>query len=135
MNFTSPLPVTPGDTLLNTLVNPGVHVGQLAYTRDGRKFRFVKNGAVALAAGVLTASQTPVAAYLNMAAANTPIGAKAITVTPGAAVAPANTYAGGLAIVTAGAGVGQSFGVKSHDAIASATAFSLALEPDEALQV
>jgi hypothetical protein len=138
MNLGS-IPVVPsGDTLLNTLVGPG-RAGTQAWSRDGRRFRLVKAGAAALARGVLVRGYATNTGHLVMApSVDVPIGAAkfAVVAGPGAGTnAPANTYAGGLAIVSTGPGQAQVFAVKSHDAIVATAAFTIVLESDESVQV
>lgn len=137
MNFSSPLIVSPGDTLLNSAANPGLRVGQVAFTRDGRRFRFARNGGVASVAAQLQAAIPQNAGLLNMAVPITPVGARSLSVTSGATGAPiaANTYAGGIAIVSQGPGNGQVFGVAAHDAIPVAGAFTITLAPDDLVLV
>jgi hypothetical protein len=137
MNFTAPLLVSPGDTLFNSLTNPGLRPGQLVLTRDGRKFRCVKNGAVAAIAGQLQVSLAQNVGLLNMAVPITPVGARTLAVTSGAtgAVIAANTYAGGIAIVSQGPGNGQVFGVQAHDQIPVAGAFNITLASDDLVSV
>ena len=60
MNLSSTPAVVSGDTYLNTNVAPG-RAGAVAYGRDGRRFRLVKAGAVALVPGVLVQGAVPVA--------------------------------------------------------------------------
>lgn len=134
MNLSSTPVVASGDTYLNTNVSPG-RPGAVSYGRDGRRFRLVKAGAVALNPGVLVQSPALVAAQTNLAIPNAvAVGAKAFVVTAGAGALAANYFAGGLAIVTAGAGIGQSFLIKSHDAIpGGGGATTIYLESDEAV--
>lgn len=110
-------------------------LGTMARTKDGRYFRYVLVGAVDLVAGNVIQGPAIVTAHL----ANTPpavaIGATSFTYTPGAATGVANQYAGGYLQVDTTPGNGYIYGVSGHAAIASATAFTLFLNPDDPIQV
>ena len=77
-------------------------IGALRIMGDGRKFRYAKNGAVALITGVPTAAPDIVANHESVApTANVAVGATTVTVTLGATAATADQYAGGFAQVIA----------------------------------
>ena len=101
----------------------------------GRYYRYVLAGASDLVAGNVVQSPAVTTAHL----ANTPpavaIGDTSFTYTPGAATGTANEYAGGLLQVDTTPGNGYSYAVEKHPAIASATAFTLNLRTDDAVQV
>jgi hypothetical protein len=138
MNLGTQPTVPAGDTLLNTATAPDRPAGA-SYSRDGRKFRLVKNGAVALAQGVLVQGVAANNGHLGMIpTADVPVGARVIRVTAGAGAgtnAPANTYAGGLAIISTGPGQGQAFSIQSHDAIVALGAFNVQLASDDLVVV
>lgn len=96
-------------------------LGALLKLNDGRVFRYVKNGGVAIAAGKLTQAAAPVANHLNMACAVAALAAKEVTVTDGGTAITANQYAGGFLHINAGTGLGQTYRVKSHPANAGST--------------
>ena len=132
MNFTVPALVTRGDTTLVSPTLPGMRLGQLATTRDGRRFRLARAGALQVLGGRLQCAPAPIATLLNMTVAAAPVGARTLTVTPtGATTAAANAFQGGLAIVSAGAAFGQVFSVRGHGPISGVTPFTIAIEPEE----
>lgn len=110
-------------------------LGTLAATRDGRIFRYAQAGDTLLVAGNLQQGIPKVTAHL----ANTPpvvaVGATSFTYTPGAATAVANQYAEGYLMVDTTPGNGYTYRVSGHAAIASSTAFTLNLDPDDAIVV
>lgn len=111
-------------------------LGTRARTRDGRVFRYCRAGATALVAGSLYQSAVPVANHL----ANTPpavaAGATQFTYTPGAtAGSEANDYGEGYLQVDTTPGNGFTYLVAGHPLIASATAFTLTLDPAHPIQV
>lgn len=103
-------------------------IGARAESDDGRVFRYVKAGAADLVAGNVIQSPAIVANHL----ANTPpavaIGAKEFTYTPGATLGTAAQYEDGFLQVDTTPGNGYTYGVASHAAFASATAFTLKLK-------
>lgn len=103
-------------------------LGELGVTNDGRKFRYVKNGATATVAGSLYQAPVIVANHQNMAAATTAIGSKTLVVTVGATAVTANQYAGGYVVINAGTGVGYTYKIASHAANAGSAALTLNLE-------
>lgn len=111
-----------------------VEVGQRFYSSDGREFVLVKNGTVALVAGNLIQHSPIVANHQNLAvtafsAASASTGALAtVTVTLGATQAAPNLYQGGLAVVNAGTGIGQTLRISSHPATAASGSMAVTLE-------
>lgn len=103
-------------------------LGELAVTNDGRKFRYVLNGGVAMIPGSLYMSPVVVANHQNMATATAAIGAKTISVTLGATAVTANQYRGAYLVINAGTGLGLSYKIASHPAAALSTAVVLTLE-------
>lgn len=110
-------------------------LGVMAYTRDGRRFRYAQAGAVDLVAGNVIQSSAAIANHL----ANTPpvvaIGATNFSYTPGATAGAANLYADGYLQVDTTPGNGYTYLVSGHAAIVSATAFQLYLDPAHSIQV
>lgn len=110
-------------------------LGTMAITRDGRLFRYGQAGDTLLVVGNLIQGIPKVTAHL----ANTPpavaIGATSFTYTPGAATGVANLYAEGFLGVDTTPGNGYMYRVSGHGAIASSTAFTLNLDPDDPIQV
>jgi hypothetical protein len=137
MNFAAPISVLPGDTRLDTPTAPG-HVGTSVSTRDGRRFRLVK-AFTALAPGQLVLSPYPLRnEILTMVCAPTPIGARSISVTAnvGTTSFPANTFAGGVVVISKGTGRGSTYAVRGHGPIALAgVTFTVQLEPEDPITV
>jgi len=100
--------------------NQETALGQMGFY-NGRIFRYVKAGAVALDRAKLVVAPTVVANHLNMSFAAAPaIGDKQVTVTLGATAATADQYAGGELIVQDGTGEGRSYPVEGNLAADSA---------------
>lgn len=110
-------------------------LGTMAVTKDGRIFRYSQAGDTLLVVGNLLQAIPKVTAHL----ANTPpvvaAGATSFSYTPGAATGVANLYAEGYLNVESTPGMGYMYRVSGHGAIASSTAFTLNLDPDDAIQV
>jgi hypothetical protein len=110
-------------------------LGSMAITKDGRIYRYAQAGDTALVAGNLQQGIPKVTAHL----ANTPpavaVGATSFSYTPGAATGVANLYAEGFLNVDTTPGNGYVYRVSGHGAIASSTAFTLYLDPDDPIQV
>jgi hypothetical protein len=134
MNLSSVPTVFAADTLLNVPTAPG-RAGTQAWTRDGRRFRLVKNSvAGGISYGRLLQGPGPNAGHTGLVpTADVPIGARTVRVTAGGGGTnvPANTYAGGLLYVTVGVLSGQTYAIKSHDQIVAAQPFSVTLEADD----
>ena len=108
-------------------------LGTMAYTSDGRIFRYCQAGAADLVVGNIVQSAAPVANHL----ANTPpavaIGATSFTYTPGNTAGAENLYAEGTLMVDTTPGNGYTYQVSGHPAIVASTAFLLTLS--DAIQV
>lgn len=94
-------------------------LGQLAVDENGRSFRYAKaSGAVG--AGRIVAAAANVANHVGARATNSAaIGDQVIEVTVGATAVTQDQYAGGLIVINAGTGLGQSFRIKGNTAAAS----------------
>ena len=105
-------------------------VGEKAVSRDGRTFRYVKAGAVALRPGDWLQSPAVVANHGNLTpTAVLAVGATSVTVTLGATAATLNQYAGGYLIVElATTGRGQTLLIKSHPAADASATLVVTLE-------
>lgn len=121
--------------------------GQRFSLSDGREVALVQNGATALVSGNLIQHSAIVANHQNIAvtaySAGTPSSnyntttvitaqnttSPTVTVTLGATKLNVNQYQGGLAVVNAGTGIGQTLKIKSNpSAAASATGVIITLE-------
>lgn len=110
-------------------------LGTMAITKDGRIYRYAQAGGVLLVEGNVEQGAAPLANHL----ANTPpvvaAGATSFTYTPGATAGAANLYAEGTLMVDTTPGNGYTYRISGHPAIVSATAFTLTLDPDDAISV
>jgi hypothetical protein len=115
--------LTSNDTSLATLV------GVKFASTDSRVFALVQNAGTALAAGVLVQGPATIGAnHTGLAVATAAAtGATSIIVTL-AAVATANQYAGGFAVVSAGTNAGLTLKIASHAAAAATAPLTLVLE-------
>lgn len=111
----------------------GTMTGQKFDSDDGREFILIQNGAVALAAAKVVQSPPEVTAFQKLAMtvpAATPAtaGTFQILVTNGATVLNANQMQNGYCIVASGTGIGQMFGIASHQPAAASATFLVNLE-------
>jgi len=131
--ITSNLQVSPQDIFVVSTVQE-TDLGAKVVSSDGRSFRYVKAGAVALVAGKLQQAPAIVANHQNVAvAAVASAGAKEVTVKLGDTAATVNQYAGGILVINDVDGQGFSYTIKSHPAAGSAA--SLVVKIDEEIQV
>lgn len=96
-------------------------LGALAFTNDGRAFRYCKAGATALVPGKLQQSSAEdTTNFQNLTVAVSSVGATSVTTTSTPTLT-VNELAGGFLTVTDGTlGVGQMLRIKSHAAVSSA---------------
>jgi hypothetical protein len=110
-------------------------VGSEFRSADGRKFTLVQVGASAIASGLMVQSPASIGAnHTGLACVTAAIGATQITVTLGGTAVTANQYAGGLAVVSAGTGIGQTLRIASHPAQTS-TSGTVVLTLEDPLSV
>lgn len=82
-----------------------------------RVFSLVQNGSTALVSGVLVQSPASIGAnHTGLTLSTAAIGATAITATLGGTAVTANQYQGGLLVISAGTGIGQTLEIASHPA-------------------
>lgn len=111
-----------GQPLFKSQSTQDCPLGTIAYTGDGRVFRYVKNGATATVAGSVYQTAAELTDHDHLTPAAAAIGAKQVTVTLGNTAVTANQYAGGLLVVDSAPGEGYSYIIGSHPAAdASAT--------------
>lgn len=114
-------------------------LGTVAYTRDGRVFRYATAGATTLVAGNLLQGAAPIANHLALTAAVEAVGAggqdNPIVVTPGGTAGAANLYAEGFLNISVTPGNGYMYRISGHPAIVASTAFNLYLDPDDLIQI
>lgn len=103
-------------------------VGAQFSSGDGRDYVLVQNAGTALAPGKLVMGPKPIANHQNLATSTASAGATSITVTSGGTLITANQYAGGLLVVNAGTGAGQTLKIASHPAASASGTCVLTLE-------
>lgn len=112
-------------------------IGQQAVTGDGRKFRYVLAGAVALVVG--NALQAPVedTDHDNITCRATAAGETALLITTGsgAGALDANEYAEGYVVVDTTPGLGYVYKISDHAAILASTNGAINLLKEDAIQV
>jgi hypothetical protein len=118
-----------GDLTSNSTV-PLMDVGTIAYSNDGRKFRYCYvDSSAAIVPGKLYQAPVEITNHENLApTANVAIGATSLTVTLGNTAATANQYAGGWMVVTVTPGQGYQYKIKSHPAASGSATLTLQLE-------
>jgi hypothetical protein len=117
-----------GQNFWTTSVTPVAALGARQETDDGRVYRYARVGAVAITPGTVLQGPAIVTNHLGMVSPAVPAGARSFSCTPGATLGTENQYAGGYLQVDDGAGAGHTYGVNSHAAFASGTAFQLNLD-------
>jgi hypothetical protein len=110
-------------------------IGTLRITQDGRKFRYARNGAVALAVGNTLSGAAIAANVMNQAMpAAVAVGKKTSGYTAGGAVTYAQDYfAEGSLMINDAAGEGYAYQLIGSSAVAAGTAITLQL--DEGIRV
>lgn len=115
--------------------NPTTALGSLAYTQDGRKFRYALAGATALVQGTLQQSQTEQTNFKDMSVqAAVAVGATTVPVTLGSTATTqgattSGNLVGGLLVVSAGTSmIGQYSRILSHDTASASTTCNFVLE-------
>lgn len=118
-----------GQSLFSSSSDQAHQLGTKAVSPDGRVFRYVKAGAVALVPGKLQQGPAIVANHQNIAVAvAASAGATSVTVTLGATAATADQYANGFLVINDVAGEGHTYKIKSHPAASSSASLTLTLE-------
>lgn len=133
-NFCGPVEITGSGTYDTTTIQQHP-LGTPAETRDGRKFRYVKAGAVALVAGNSIQSSAITVNHLALTPTAAGIGAVTVLATLGATLATENQYADGYLQVDTTPGNGYVYQVSSHLSVLSGGVITLLLRPDDALIV
>lgn len=125
--------ITSADLSSNSLTQE-MELGSLAFTADGRSFRYCKAGATALVPGKLQQAAAEITNHEDLAPTATfAIGANQVTVTLGNTALTANYYANGYMVGTKTPGQGFMYKIKSHPAADASATVVLTLE--DALQV
>lgn len=128
MRLHTPVTIIDFDPFETRTEADGVHVlGDKLQLSDNRIFVHGVAGAAALGRGKLSQAAAPIANHANLTIAAAALGATLVTVTPGATAGAANLYEEGYMSVNDVDGEGATYGIGSHPAILSATAFVLTL--------
>lgn len=111
-------------------------LGTEMHFRDGRKFRYCKNGAVAAVRGNLYQSAVLGADYDELAVPTArAIGATTVTLTLGSTAVTANQFAEGYLSVEDDAGEGYLYEIESNEVAAASGTLTLVLRDPRGLQV
>ena len=112
-------------------------IGELAVTSDGRAFRYVKVGAVALVVGNALQARIEDTDHDNVAVRATDAGSFELLITTGSGsgALDANEYAGGFAVIDTTPGLGYIYKIDHHAAIAASTDGILYLDKADPIQV
>lgn len=103
--------------------------GKIYEPGDGRIFRYVKAGAVALARGKLVVAPTVVANHINLSWQTAPaVGDTVVKLTLGATAATQDQYADGMLVVQDGAGEGRAYPIEGNLAADSAGTITVYLK-------
>lgn len=123
----SPLVVSQGIFDQSTAQNQVM--GEKAFTNDGRTFRYVQAGAVALVPGNVIQSPAVIANHVNLTpTAVAAVGDLTFSATLGATAAAAQLYANGTMVVEKGTtGAGLTYLIRSHAAVLSSGIITLTL--------
>lgn len=110
-------------------------IGMIAYSRDGRAFRYTQNGAVLLVAGNQIQAAVQNTAFQNLTPSASSVGDTSVSITPGATTGVVNLFQDGVVQVDTTPDLGSMYSIASHPAIASATLFAAKLYADDAIRV
>lgn len=137
MNLTGYDGVAIGQNAFSSSATAKHSVGQGAHSDDGRKFRYVKNGGVALVVGHALQSRIEDTDHDNITCRATAVGATSLLITAGSGggALDANEYAGGYAVVDTTPGLGYVYRIDNHAAITASANGALVLEDEDAVQV
>lgn len=116
--LSSPIQVAPQDLFL-TSTTQSADLGALAFSADGRAFRYALAGGTALVAGKLQQSAAETTGWENLTAVAAAVGDTTIASTSTVTVT-ANQLAGGYALITVTPGVGQVYQISGHAAYSAA---------------
>lgn len=134
MNLQAPLMVS-GQQVLSASATQLHALGTIAFTRDGRRFRYAQAGAVDLVVGNVLQASAQITTHQQMTPSAAAIGATKISVTPGATAGAADLYAEGLAIIDTTPGLGYAYGISGHAAIVASTLFTVNLYAEDAIVI
>lgn len=116
--LSSAMQVSPQDLYVSSTVQ-NVDLGALAFTPDGRAFRYALAGASNLVAGTLLQTAAETTAWQNLTAVAAAVGDTSIAASSTITVT-ANQLAGGYALISVTPGIGQLYGISGHAAFTAA---------------
>jgi hypothetical protein len=100
----------------------GVHpLGQQLVTADGRKFRFMLNGASTLTIGNVIGNAAIISTDRDLTAAAGLVGDRSVTFTHGAATTAINYFSEGFAVISVTPGLADTYRIANHEALGSGT--------------
>ena len=134
MNLTTFAEVSPRQVMDSSSVQQ-LPLGTLMFTRDGRGYRYCRNGAVLLVAGNQIQTAIQKTNYQNLTPVAAAIGATTFTTTPGATASTANQFAEGVVQVDTTPDIGGMYGIASHIANAGSVAQAYTLYSDDPIRV
>lgn len=102
-------------------------LGRVRELDDGRTFVYMKNGAVALAAGAVVASVITSGMNEQTVTVAHPAGTEAVTITDSGGGTSADAYKDGRLVVTAGSGIGESYSIVGNTAAGAGETFTVQL--------
>lgn len=114
-------PISPAQALFSSSATARHMPGEQFVTGDGRRFRYVKNGASALVVGDAVQARAQDIDHDQLTVVTGTVGAFEITLTTGASggALDANEYAGGFAVIDTTPGLGYAYPISGHAAIAA----------------
>jgi hypothetical protein len=113
----------------------GAALGAIAFTRDGRIFRYAKAGAADLVAGNVVQSPAVITAHLALTPSAAAIGASQVVATLGATAAAAGLYAEGFVGVDTTTGNGYAYQISGHAAVLSSGVITANLRLEDSVQI
>lgn len=136
MNITGPKQVFTATGLSSsTAANTGMRLGDIGYDALGRRYRWVKAGAVALVVGNVIQAPAMVANHIDLTPVAASIGDEYIDVALGATAATENQYAFGQAIISTTPGLGYGYGISGHKAADASATLRLNMFKSDKVQV
>ena len=108
----------------------GFRPGQRMILKDGREFRWAKNGATAQVAGQVVQASVPITNHVALAAATAgAVGDTTLSLTLGATAVQVDQYREGyVAIHDAATGLGYAYPIGPHAGVASSGTFAVPLD-------
>ena len=118
--------ITPQELFLSS-PNQEARLGTIAETSDGRRFRYVQNGATEMIVGNLQQAAVEITDHQNLVPAAAAVGDTTIDVKLSSTGSGPNEYAEGWLVVTTNAGEGHQYAISGHALVASGGTITLQL--------